>query len=146
MKRILFSKDKLAISPPGKDVSAGTTTRDFLFNSSMAAPFGVFMSGAVGVGSFALAFASSFEGGNIYWHKYTISYGKTFPTIPVVFVAVESSTYAGSGAGYLYLSRYGSAYLIASPANDHLDLYICYWPTDNVSPPPSVIAFAIGHG
>ena len=53
MKRIQISQEGFAVSAPGNDVTAGGDMRNFIFNSDIGAPFGVFMSGSVNHTAFA---------------------------------------------------------------------------------------------
>ena len=144
MKRIQISQEGFAVSAPGNDVTAGGDMRNFIFNSDIGAPFGVFMSGSVWTPAFAYQDYTAFEGGDVYWYVYTIAFGKTFTEPPVVFISVEDGQYAGASQTYLYVNSSGGSFVIPKVYVDHVDLYYCYWPSNTVATPPVAVAFAIG--
>jgi hypothetical protein len=157
MKRILIDQGGIAISAPGYNVTAATGVRQFLFNSAQAAPFGVFMSGVVGFGSFSLYSSQANGAQTTNKYRYQVYFGTTLPNPPVAFLAFENAQFGGASPHYLLdnviviinngnaTSSGGACYAGVTIYTDHIDIFVIFITSTAQAAPPSAISFVIGH-
>jgi hypothetical protein len=106
-RRLSFSINGLQIVAAGKDALTDTNPLDFLFDSNLAAYIGLFSTGVVSTSAFSsgtaqLGYSTQ---GIAQCKQYTVSFGKTFASPPIV-LCMFSDTSTDMISCYDYLSWY----------------------------------------